>query len=307
MLNPQSGILPEANSNAVFVVLTIRNDDQSLSAIRNTCADIPQITRTLSEKYPDASLSSTVSIASSAWDALYPGLRPMGLTDFPAQKEGHREAPATPGDLLLHVRSNREDVNFILIKEILETFSGSVEIEEDVTGFRYLESRDLTGFVDGTENPSGDDRATVALVSEEDPVFAGGSYMHCQRYIHHLKEWEQQPVTEQETIIGRTKKDDIEFSAEEKSPVAHIKRVNLKDKQGKSMEILRHSMPYGNAREAGLFFIAYSKTPDHFTLMLESMIHADHHGHYDHLMNFTTAVTGGAFFAPSIEFLQNHR
>ncbi|USE34967.1 Dyp-type peroxidase domain-containing protein [Endozoicomonas sp. SCSIO W0465] len=101
------------------------------------------------------------------------------------------------------------------------------------------------------------------------------SYIHTQRYVHHLKEWEQCSLQDQETIMGRTKEDNIEFSAEQKAPVAHIKRVNLKDEQGKSMEILRHSMPYGDARESGLFFIAYGKTPEHFNRMLQAMIKAD--------------------------------
>lgn len=307
MLTAQSGIIPEANSNALFLTLVIRDDEDQLGQIRQTCGDIPDLTKHISEQFPDAQLSSTISIGSAAWDKLYPQRKPKDLTMFPAQTEGERKAPATKGDLLLHIRSDRQDVNFILMRQAMNLFGESVRLQEEVHGFRYLESRDLTGFVDGTENPVGDDRATVAMVSEEDPVFSRGSYIHCQRYIHHLNEWEQQPVNEQEQIIGRTKADDIEFTGEDKAPTAHIKRVNLKDEQGKSMEILRHSMPYGNAREAGLFFIAYSKTPKHFTLMLKAMMHADQNGHYDHLMNYTTAVSGCAFFAPSVEFLQNHR
>ena len=307
MLTAQSGITPESNSDALFLTFLIRDGEGSLEQIRRTCGDIPTLTRQFSEQYPDARLSSTVSIGSKAWDKLYPQRKPKNLTDFPEQAEGHRKSPATNGDLLLHIRSNRKDVNFILQREIIKQFGESIHLQEEVNGFRYLENRDLTGFVDGTENPEGDNRATVALVSEEDPVFSQGSYIHTQRYVHHLNEWEQQPVQEQEQIIGRTKADDIEFNSEDKAPTAHIKRVNLKDEHGKSMEILRHSMPYGNAREAGLFFIAYSKTPRHFTQMLKAMIHSDNDGHYDHLMNYTTAVSGCAFFAPTVEFLQNHR
>ena len=307
MLTAQSGITPEANSDALFLTLLIRDDEDSLDQIRQTCGDIPDFTSKISEQFSDAHLSSTISIGSKAWDKLYPQRKPKDLTTFPEQSEGHRKAPATKGDLLLHIRSDRQDVNFILMKQIMTRFGESIRLQEEVHSFRYLENRDLTGFVDGTENPDGDNRAMVALVSEEDPVFSQGSYIHSQRYIHHLNEWEQQPVNDQEQIIGRTKTDDIEFNSEDKAPTAHIKRVNLKDDQGKSMEILRHSMPYGNAREAGLFFIAYSKTPRHFTLMLKAMIHADQNGHYDHLMNYTTAVSGCAFFAPSVEFLQNHQ
>ncbi len=300
---PQSGITAEANTDALFLTLLINQDQTNLDTIKKVCAEIPVITSNLANQYPDARLTSTISIGSEAWDCLYPHKKPEQLHPFKPFKSGHREAPATPGHLLLHIRSNRKDLNFALMHDTLERFGDSVLVEEDICGFRYLDSRDLTGFVDGTENPTGENRAQVALVGSEDATFAGGSYIHCQRYIHKLTQWNQQPVAQQEEIIGRTKTDNIEFSAEQKAPHAHIKRVNIKDDQGKGMEILRHSMPYGNSKEAGLFFIAYGKTPLHFELMLEKMIMADSHGHYDHLMDYSDAVTGCAFFAPSIEFL----
>ncbi|WP_422450878.1 MULTISPECIES: Dyp-type peroxidase [unclassified Endozoicomonas] len=304
MPTPQSGITPDANTNAQFLILTIKeNDSDSLLKIRQTLSGIPELTETLARQYPDARLSSTISIGSAAWDRLYSGSKPGALRPFMAIKDADREAPATPGDLLLHIRSDRKDINFLLMSQVLRLLGNNVQVQEDISGFRYLDSRDLTGFVDGTENPEGEHRADVALVGEEDSPFAGGSYIHTQRYVHHLKEWEQCPLKDQETIMGRTKEDNIEFSAEQKAPIAHIKRVNLKDEHGNSMEILRHSMPYGDARESGLFFIAYGKTPKHFNLMLKAMIKADAHGHYDHLMNFSTPVTGCAFFAPSREFL----
>ena len=307
MPTSQSGIIPDANSDAQFLVMTInKNDGNHFQSIRKTLSSIPKLTETLSEQYSDASLSSTIGIGSQAWDQIYHDNKPAELVPFEALECGFRKAPATGGDFLLHIRSNRRDVNYILMSQVLRSFGGSILVEEDVNTFRYLDKRDLTGFVDGTENPTGDNRASVALVGDEDAVFAGGSYIHTQRYVHNLNEWECYPLKDQETVIGRTKFDNIEFSAEEKAPVAHIKRVNLKDNQGKSLEILRHSMPYGNAKESGLFFVAYGKSPKYFNLMLEAMVKSDNDGHYDHLLNFSDAVSGCAFFAPSIEFLLNN-
>lgn len=308
MATPQSGIIPDANTDAQFLILTIKeNDSDSLMWIRQTISAIPELTQSLSTQYTDARLSSTISIGSNAWEQLYSGRKPAALHPFITVKDGDREAPGTAGDLLLHVRSDRKDINYILMSQVLRRLDSTVRIQEDISGFRYLDSCDLTGFVDGTENPKGDNRAVVALVGNEDSSFAGGSYVHTQRYVHHLKEWEQCPLKDQETIIGRTRADNIEFSSGDKAPTAHIKRVNIKDERGKSLEILRHSMPYGDAKESGLFFVAYGKTPKSFDLMLKAMIEADAHGHYDHLMNFTDAVTGCAFFAPSIEFLNVNR
>ena len=261
MSTPQSGITPEANTDACFLVLNIRQDAESLEQIKKACAKIPQLTRDLSEQYPEARLSSTLSIGSKAWDILYKSNKPALLTPFKSLTEGNRVAPATPGDLLLHIRSNRRDVNFILLYRAMDHFGQSVEIQEDETGFRYLDNRDLTGFVDGTENPQGESRASVTLVGDEDNAFSGGCYTHTQKWVHKFNQWDKLAVSDQEKVIGRTKKDDIEFSDEEKAPTAHVKRSNVKNSEGKKMEILRHSMPYGNAAEGGLYFVSYCRTP----------------------------------------------
>ena len=304
MLRAQSGITEEANTDALFITLTIDLNSDQFDAIKKGCSQVPELTDQLSQAFPQARLSSTISIGSRVWPKLCTEAKPENLTAFKEVKDGDRVAPATPGDLLLHIRSNRKDINFQLLRNILRVFGDSVAVEEEVSGFRYLDNRDLTGFVDGTENPKGHDRAVVALVGDEDATFAGGSYIHCQRYIHSLTAWEKQSVSQQETIIGRTKADNIEFSSDQKAPTAHVHKANIKDAHGKGMEILRHSMPYGNAKEAGLLFISYCRTPVHFETMLEAMMKADHHGHYDHLMDYSKAVTGCAFFAPSVDFLQ---
>ncbi|MRI35406.1 peroxidase [Endozoicomonas sp. OPT23] len=303
MAQQQSGITPDANSDALFLVLSLKNPKESSPVIKATLRQIPDLTQTLSNTYPQAQLSSTVAIGSYAWDQLFTVKRPAELTPFKPVSDGDRTAPATPGDILLHIRSDRHDLNFKLQSQIMLLFGDSVQIQEDIHGFRYLDSRDLTGFVDGTENPAGDNRASVTLVGDEDAAFSGGAYIHTQRYIHNLKHWQKQPVVEQEKVIGRTREENIEFSGDEKAPTAHVKKSNIKNTEGKSMEILRHSMPYGNASESGLFFASYCRTPEHFEKMLEAMIQADSHGHYDHLMDYSNAVTGCLFFAPSVDFL----
>ena len=305
MPQQQSGITPDANSDALFLVLSIKDSEQCQQIIRNTLKQVPGLTESIASAYSETRLSSTVAIGSYAWDQLFTYHRPAALTPFKPISDGDRTAPATPGDILIHIRSDRHDISFKLQQKIMSLLGDSVQIQEDIHGFRYLDSRDLTGFVDGTENPAGDNRASVALVGDEDPGFRNGSYIHTQRYIHDLKSWQQRPVQEQEKVIGRTKEDNIEFSGEQKAPTAHVKKANVKDSNGKSMEILRHSMPYGTATESGLFFVSYCRTPEHFEKMLEAMIQADGQGHYDHLMNYSNAVSGCLFFAPSVDFLKS--
>jgi putative iron-dependent peroxidase len=217
-----------------------------------------------------------------------------------AQSANGQEAPNTPFDLFVQLRADRVDVLHHTGQRVMALLAGLVELAEEVRGFRNLDCRDLTGFVDGTENPQDEHRAEVALL--EGGEFAGGSYVHVQRWVHAMSDWEKLALKEQEDIIGRTKADNIEYESADKPLTSHIKRVNLKTPKGESMEILRQSMPWGTMREQGLYFISCCRTPQHFNAMLASMYKGEG-SHFDHLLRFTRAVTGAAFFAPSIDFL----
>lgn len=180
----------------------------------------------------------------------------------------------------------------------------AIEVMEEVHGFQYLDSRDLSGFIDGTENPKGiKARAEVALIGKEDPTFAGGSYVFTQRYVHDLKKWSTVPTREQEKVIGRRKKNSKELSGRAKPATAHISRTVIKE-DGEELEIVRHSFPYGTLSESGLFFIAYCKTLDIPERMLSRMIGTSGDGLYDSLMDYSKAVSGANFFAPSLEMLK---
>ncbi len=303
MPTPQSGVLPEGNAHALF--LTLRIDMAAGDApqrIRAACATFPALTDEVAALDPQAGLSSVVAFGAGAWDLLYPDTRPALLQPFRAREQGARKAPSTPADLLLHLRAERHDLLHELARRMRSALGDSVLVMEEVAGFRYLDNRDLTGFVDGSENPEGDERAKVALVGEDDAVNAGGSYISMQRYIHDLQRWQNMNVSEQELVIGRTKPDDTELPRGLKPASSHISRVVIEE-NGEELEILRHSMPYGGTDESGLVFVAYARTPEHFDRMLDRMIHADAEGVYDHLMDHTRAVTGCAFFAPSRDFL----
>ncbi|WP_027859278.1 Dyp-type peroxidase [Marinobacterium jannaschii] len=299
----QHGVVAEASSDALFLTLNRTAQVDADSRIRQLLSRIPQIQAQYRNEYPQAALSLVVAIGSSYWDSLIAEDRPAQLRAFPAMESGGFVAPDTPADLLFHIRSERHDLNFELGRALLAELQGAAELVEEVHGFRYLDSRDLTGFVDGTENPEGDHRAEVAVIGNEDSAFAGGSYIHLQRYVHDLPHWSLQSLTTQEDTIGRSKAENVEYASDKKAPTAHTKRTSLKDAEGRSIEILRHSMPYGMMKECGLIFASYCRSADNFRLMLESMIEGDKQGHRDHLLRYTRAVTGQSFFAPSTEFL----
>ena len=253
---------------------------------------------------PRAEVTGSVSFGSEFWDAVSPAKRPRLLHPFAAIKGDNRVAPATGGDLLFHISSHRHDLNFELARRIMTELGTSVEVLEDVHGFTYMDSRDLTGFIDGTANPKGDkERSQAARIGGEDKAFAGGSYVLTQRYIHDLEQWQRLAVKEQEKIIGRTKPDSVELDEKAKPPTAHISRVEIEE-DGEELKIVRHSYPYGNASgESGLFFIAYARDLTIFEKMLNNMYGVAGDGLHDHLMDYTRAVSGAFFFTPSLEVL----
>ena len=303
MAQPQPGIIPQPNPFALFLVLRVRQPRTNGLAVAKVAAGIPALAKKVAAADRNARLVYTVSFGSNFWDIISPGRRPASLRPFKAIQAGKLSAPSTGGDILLHIISKRHDLNFELAMPIKDHLGNRVEAMDEVHGFRYLDTRDLTGFIDGTENPKGRKRAPVALVGQEDPAFAGGSYVFTQRYVHNLKKWATLPARDQEKVIGRTKRDSKELPEKAKPATAHISRVVIEE-DGEELEIVRHSFPYGTTSESGLFFIAYNKTPDIPEKMLSRMMGTSGDGLHDHLMDYTQAVSGANFFAPSLNMLK---
>ena len=176
---------------------------------------------------------------------------------------------------------------------------------DEVHGFRYFDARDLLGFVDGTENPTGEAAKDATLIGEEDAAFAGASYVIVQKYLHDLAELERVSHGRAERIIGRAKLSDIETDDAKKAPYAHNVLTTI-EKDGKEIKILRDNMPFGRAGgEFGTFFIGYSLSPGTIEQMLENMFIGKPPGNYDRLLDFSRPVTGNLFFVPSATFLEN--
>jgi putative iron-dependent peroxidase len=158
----------------------------------------------------------------------------------------------------------------------------------------------MVGFVDGTENPVGNDALTYTVVGDEDAAFAGGSYVLVQKYTHDMTGWNALSVETQERIIGRTKLSDVELADGVKPSNSHSALTTLTE-DGQEIKILRDNMPFGRPGfgEFGTYFIGYARTPDAIEKMLENMFVGKPPGNYDRLLDFSTATTGGLFFAPS--------
>ena len=176
---------------------------------------------------------------------------------------------------------------------------------DEVHGFRSFDERDLLGFVDGTENPEGAAAVDAVLIGDEDPAFAGGSYVVVQKYVHDLDAWDALPVEEQER--GDRPHQALRHRAPRRGQAAnsHVALNTIVDDDGEERQILRFNMPFGTvgAREFGTYFIGYARSPDVIEQMLTNMFIGDPPGNYDRILDFSTAVTGNLFFVPTVDFL----
>lgn len=299
-------VLAPLTSAAIFLVACIRPDEESYATVRSLCADLPGIFRAVDFRRVEGGLSCVTGFGSDAWERLFGKSRPAELHPFREIHSGERHAVSTPADVLFHIRAKRMDLCFELVTQIMERIGGAVSDVDETHGFRYFEDRDLLGFVDGTENPRAGAALDAALVAEEDPEFAGGSYVIIQKYLHDMSRWNALSTEAQERIIGRKKLSDIELSDAEKPTSAHSALTTIVE-NGKEMKILRDNMPFGKPGhgEFGTYFIGYSRTPRTTEQMLENMFIGRPPGNYDRLLDFSRAVTGSLFFAPSATFLEN--
>jgi porphyrinogen peroxidase len=291
---------------AIFLVVTINPGDECRAQVRSLCADLSALVRSVGFRNLEGTLSCIMGIGSNAWDRLFGSPRPAELHPFREFRSGPRHAISTPGDLIFHIRARHMDLCFELATQIVARLDGAVTTADEVHGFRFFDERDLLGFVDGTENPAGSAADDAVFIGDEDPAFAGGSYVIVQKYLHNLDAWNKIPTEAQERIIGRSKVSDIELDDAIKPTSAH-NALTVIEENGKEIKILRDNMPFGRPGHAefGTYFIGYSRSPRTIEQMLENMFIGRPPGNYDRILDFSTAVTGNLFFVPTATFLDD--
>jgi porphyrinogen peroxidase len=291
---------------AIFLVVTINPGDENLAPVLSLCADLSALLRAVGFRDLEGALSCIMGFGSDAWDRLFGSPRPAELHPFREIRSGPRHAVSTPGDLIFHIRAKRMDLCFELATHIMARLEGAVTTADEIHGFRYFDERDLLGFVDGTENPAGGAAADAVFIRNEDPAFAGGSYVIVQKYLHNLGAWNKLPAEVQEKIIGRTKVGDIELDDSVKPTSAH-NALTVIEENGREIKILRDNMPFGRPGhgEFGTYFIGYSRSPRTIEQMLENMFIGRPPGNYDRILDFSIAMTGNLFFIPTVTFLDS--
>ena len=294
---------------AVFLVLTI--DAGGEGVVRDVLADVQGMARAIGFRNVEAGLSCVVGIGSAAYDRVYGGPRPAQLHPFAEIRGERHTAPATPGDLFLHIKAEQLDLCFELASRLTQRLRGSATVVDEVHGFRYFDRRDLLGFVDGTENPVGPAVDAALLVGDDDPDFAGGSYVVIQKYLHDLTAWNAMSVEQQEAAVGREKLSDIELPDDAKAPGAHTALTSIEDEDGTELRdpARQHALRQRRRRtdgsgEYGTYFIGYTRDPAVIERMLRNMFVGDPPGTTDRLLEVSTAVTGSLYFVPTVDQLE---
>ena len=250
---------------------------------------------------PTVRVHETFAFSDRLLDAIDHRLVPPELQPF-ASIEGADgfTAPSTQGDVFIWIQSNQRDEVFARGLAWTQALSnvGDLSIEEH--GFLYRDSRDLTGFIDGTANPKDDAREKTALIDSGE--HAGGSFVLTQRWVHNLKAFNQLEIHEQERTIGRTKKDSVQLDDAEMPSDSHVSRTEIV-RDGNAVEIYRRSAPTGGMTDPGLYFLAFSADPRRFTWLLESMLGKAEDGERDRLLTYSKPISGSFYFAPNMHAL----
>ena len=286
------------------MVWNFRDNLEVRAVFNRLCALIINLNNSANVRFPVSRASCVMGIGHDAWLKLQlPTPMPKELIDFVPVAGAKHTAISTKGDLHFHIRADTTSICYDMAAEITKVLDPVAVSVEEVHGFRYWDSRSILGFVDGTENPHGQDRELFSLVADEDPDYKGGSYLFVQKYMHNLSAWKNLTTEQQENVIGRYKANDIEMADDVKPANSHIALANI----GDDLKIVRDNMPFGkmSTNDMGTYFIAYASTFTTVQKMLTNMFVGSPEGNYDRILDFSTAKTGSLFFVPTFNMVDD--
>jgi putative iron-dependent peroxidase len=290
------------NNNTIFMVWNFKENLEIKDAFSRLCKLIINLNNSANVRFPVSRASCVMGIGHDAWLRLdLPAPLPKELVNFAPIVGQKHTAVSSKGDLHFHIRADNTSICYDMAAAISDILAPVAVSAEEIHGFRYWDSRSILGFVDGTENPHGQDRELFGIVGTDDPVYEGGSYLFTQKYIHDLTAWKGLSIEDQEKVIGRYKANDIEMADEVKPANSHIALANV----GDDLKIVRDNMPFGNmsTNEMGTYFIAYASTFGTVQMMLNNMFIGSPAGNYDRILDFSTSKTGTLFFVPTFDML----
>lgn len=288
MATPQTGI---------FALGTMSHAYLELDAHRGTDAtELVRLVASLRE--PRTTIGGVNLVAGfrpELWAALVPGGSPIGLTGFTEPMVGADgySLPATQHDVVVWLAGAAYDVVFDVSRGVVSALAAYASLAHEMVGWPYHRDLDLTGFIDGIENPTLVDATDAAIVEAGAPG-EGGSVLLLQQWEHDALTWDALAVGQQEAAIGRTK-----LAGDELDPRPGTSHVAMTD-QDRFGRIFRRNIGYGTLTRHGTIFVGFSRDRARLDAMLESMI-ARSGGRRDHLTDFASALTGAYYFVPSSE------
>jgi putative iron-dependent peroxidase len=294
MSNPQAGIFALGTSSHEYLEFDVRDQRDgtkliaAISALREPRSTI-------------GGVNLVVGFRPELWSQAYPDLAPAGVHGFNTELAGPDGfgMPATQRDAVLWLSGSAYDVLFDVAHEAIAALKELASIADETSSWAYRHDRDLTGFIDGSENPSLIDAPDEALIPAGQPG-EGGSVLLLQKWKHDTTAWESLPIDQQERIMGRRKLDGVEL--EEKPSDSHVASTD-QDRFGK---IFRRNMPYGTVTDHGTMFVGFSADQRRLSTMLESMAGL-RTGVRDALTRYTRPISSAYYFVPSTESLRRFR
>jgi porphyrinogen peroxidase len=294
MYTPQAGIFALGTSSHAYLEFDLI-DAKKCKEFASTISAIREPRTTT------GGVNFVIGFRPELWREIAQGDAPSGVTGFNKGIEGSEGfvMPSTQHDALVWLSGSAYDVIFDMARAVVHDLAGLASLGEETSSWSYRHDRDLTGFVDGSENPTLLDAPSAALLPEGVPG-AAGTVLLLQKWRHKVAEWEAQSVPQQERIIGRTKLDSIEL--ENKPSDSHVARTD----QDEFGNIFRRNMPYGTVDDHGTMFVGFSSDQRRLSRMLESMAGLVT-GTRDALTRFTQPLTGSYYFVPAAESLRRLR
>jgi putative iron-dependent peroxidase len=294
MYTPQAGIFALGTSSHAYLEFDILEANKGKEFVSTISAIREPRTTT-------GGVNFVIGFRPELWCEIVPGDAPSGVEGFNHEIQGTEGfvMPGTQHDALVWLSASAYDVIFDMARSVVRDLAGQASLVEETSSWPYRHDRDLTGFIDGSENPTLFDAPGAALLPAGVPG-AAGTILLLQKWKHKASEWEALPIDRQERIMGRKKLDSIEL--ENKPPDSHVARTD-QDEYGK---IFRRNMPYGTVDDHGTMFVGFSADQKRLSRMLDSMAGLVT-GTRDALTRFTQPLTGSYYFVPAVESLRRLR
>ena len=290
MAAPQTGIFALGTGSHAYLEFDL------LPAIDAAAA----VSRVASIREPRTTIGGVnivVGFRPELWSSVAPDAAPPGVGGFntPLLGPSGYTLPATQHDVVIWLTGAGYDVVFDLSRTVVMALADVAELASETVGWPYHHDRDLTGFIDGTENPSLVEATSIAIIPPGSPG-EGGSILLLQQWEHDWIGWEALQVAAQEDIIGRRKADSAEL--EPQPPTSHVARTD----QEHFGKIFRRNIAYGTLTRHGTIFVGFSRDQATLRKMLESMVGVGG-GPRDRLTTVTRALTGAYYVIPSADHL----